>query len=186
MDSEDEVVYIEPDNEEPVESIHHLPPHARVIGRRYNSADGPVVWTGTTAVRQTPGLSPPGPPPGLLPSGWNEDDQQKIEKSWAQADLVTPKGRFNKKRKADVVEELQDELRVLKELKIQEQEYLEICRASKQMYDAKTKENVKLRAELKKTQDDLESMKRMWRFVVFERDAHKHLLEELNWGMPRD
>lgn len=186
MDSE-EVFWEEPTEEQPVQpvqSIHHLPPTHRVIGRLYNSADGPVVWNGTNAVRQNP--EPTGPPPGLLPSGWNESDQKKLEKAWADADLVTPKGRFNKKRKADVVEELQDELRVLKGMKIQEQEYLEMCKASKQMYDAKTKEVVQLRAELKEAKTDVESIKRMWRFVVFERDAHKRLLEELNWGMPRD
>lgn len=186
MNSEDEVVYIEPTADEPVQSMHHIPPHARVIGRVYNSVDGPVVWNGTTAVRHTPGLFSPAPPPGLLSSGWNESDQKKLEKAWADADLVTPKGRFNKKRKADVVEELQDELRVLKGIKVQEQEYLEMCKASKQMYDAKTKEVVQLRAELEETKKDVESIKRMWRFVVFERDAHKRLLEELNWGMPRD
>ena len=60
----------------------------------------------------------------VVPSGWDESDQAKLDKVWTDIGVVTEKTKMTKKKKRSRVSELKEDLETLKKLKVTEQDFI--------------------------------------------------------------
>ncbi len=94
----------------------------------------------------------------VVPSGWDNSDQSKMDKIWTDIGVVTEKTKMTKKKKKrSRVAELKEDLETLKKLKVTEQDFIELGNDAKKMYDAKTQEIVLLRQRNEQLEKDLKN-----------------------------
>lgn len=93
----------------------------------------------------------------VVPSGWDESDQAKLDKVWTDIGVVTEKTKMTKKKKRSRVSELKEDLETLKKLKVTEQDFIELGNDAKKMYDAKTQEIARLQQRNEQLEKDLKN-----------------------------
>ncbi len=91
----------------------------------------------------------------VAPSNWDESDQSKMDKIWTDIGVVTEKTKMTKKKKRSKNSELKEDFETLKKLKVTEQDFIELGKDCKKMYDAKTQEIVRLRQRNEQLEKDL-------------------------------